>query len=65
MTIVLRIREKRVQQGLSQTELALRLGVTQGAVMKWETGRCFPSLPMVARIAEILRCPIDDLILKE
>jgi transcriptional regulator with XRE-family HTH domain len=34
-----RIRTLRQAKGLSQQELADRLGVTKGAVMHWETGR--------------------------
>ncbi len=60
----LRIREKRTERGISQKDLASHLGVTQGAVMKWETGRCLPALDTAFRIAEALGCRIDDLIKK-
>ena len=30
--------------GLSQTEVATRLGVAQGTVARWESGRAVPSL---------------------
>ncbi|MBR6861225.1 MAG: helix-turn-helix transcriptional regulator [Acidaminococcaceae bacterium] len=65
MTIKLRIREKRMEKGMSQMELAERLGVTQGAVMKWETGRCLPALDRAVEIAETFDCSVDDLICKE
>lgn len=65
MTIKLRIREKRMEKGMSQIELAERLGITQGAVMKWETDRCLPSLERAAEIAEAFDCTIDELISRE
>lgn len=34
-----RIKTLRQAKGLSQQELADRLGITKGAVMHWETGR--------------------------
>ena len=59
------IREKRTEIGISQAELGRRVGVTQGAVMKWETGRSYPSLDKAVQIAEALNCRIDDLIQKD
>jgi transcriptional regulator with XRE-family HTH domain len=38
-TIGERIRILRIARGLSQQDLADRLGITKGAVMHWETGR--------------------------
>ena len=64
MEIELSIREKRIEKGLSQAQLAERIGVTQGAVMKWETGRCFPSLDKAVELAALFDCKIDDLIYK-
>lgn len=65
MDIKLLIREKRMEKGMSQMELADRLGVTQGAVMKWETGRCLPALDRAVEIAEAFGCTVDELIVKE
>nr|WP_243001327.1 helix-turn-helix transcriptional regulator [Faecalibacterium sp. OF04-11AC] len=39
---------------MSQAELASKLGVTQQAVGKWESGKSSPDPTTVARIAEIL-----------
>lgn len=57
-----RIQEIREQRGMSRAELAREAGVTWAAVNKWESGKCFPSLIMAARIAKALKCKIDDLI---
>ena len=56
------LKECRKKQGVSQAELAARLGVTQQAVGKWETGRSTPDPQTVARLAEILDTPSDVLL---
>jgi transcriptional regulator with XRE-family HTH domain len=38
--------------GLSQTELASRLGTTQSAIARWETSEVSPRLDTLARIAD-------------
>ncbi len=42
----------RAAAGLSQTELAVRLGTTQSAVARWETGDVSPRLDTLERIAD-------------
>ncbi len=37
------LRQLREDRGWSQLDLALRLGVSQNAVSKWESGRVVPS----------------------
>jgi ribosome-binding protein aMBF1 (putative translation factor) len=48
------VRELRVQQGLSQTELARRAGMTQPAVARFEAGGTVPTLPVLERLARSL-----------
>ena len=49
-----RVRELRVEQGLSQTELARRAGMTQPAVARFEAGGTVPTLPVLERLARSL-----------
>lgn len=49
-----RVRELRVQQGMSQTELARRAGMTQPAVARFEAGGTVPTLPVLERLARAL-----------
>lgn len=49
--------------GMSQRELAKRLGVTPGAVALWETGDRVPRLPMVRKIAKLFGLESSDLII--
>lgn len=56
------IRRLREANGYSQLEFAMALGVTQGAVSHWETGRRKPDIDDLVRIAQLFHCTIDDLI---
>jgi len=53
--------EARVAAGLSQSEMAERLGITQEAYCRYETGSRRPSLDMAWRIAQILGRRIEDI----
>ena len=44
------LKQCRKKQGVSQAELASRLGVTQQAVGKWESGKSSPDPSTVARV---------------
>jgi transcriptional regulator with XRE-family HTH domain len=51
------IREARKRAGMTQRELAVRLGTTQAVVARWETGAASPSF---ARVQEAVRaCGFD------
>lgn len=52
----------RKEAGLTQEELALRLGVTPQAISKWERGSGYPDLEMLYYLCEILSCSSDYLI---
>jgi len=47
--------------GLSQEELAQKLGVTFQAVSKWENAKAAPDIALLPNIADIFECSIDDL----
>ena len=54
-----RIRLARIDAGLTQTELAGKLGVTQSTVNRWEGGRHDPSRETSIRIADILGVTVE------
>lgn len=56
------IRERRIECGMTQTALAEALGVTPGAISQWESGLTRPTLDKLLRIAQILRCSVDELL---
>ncbi len=51
----------RKRAGLTQTETAEALGVAQGNISMWETGRTYPSAEKLPAIAKLFGCTIDEL----
>lgn len=51
-------------KGITQAELANKLGVSQGTVSNYLTGRTLPRIPQIRRIAILLHIPMDDLMLR-
>lgn len=51
----------RQKKGLSQAELAQRVGVGPSAVSKWESGGIYPKSTLLPKIADILDCKIDEI----
>lgn len=56
------IRELCKQAGLTQEQLAEALGVTTGAVYKWESGRAFPELELLVEIGRFFETSVDALL---
>ena len=56
------IRACRKERKLTQEKLAEALGVTPGAVHKWESGQSVPELPMIAELADFFDTSVDALI---
>ena len=51
----------RKEQGLTQSELAEKLGVTDKAVSRWETGRGFPDVAILPVLAKALQVSVAEL----
>ena len=56
---------RRKALGLTQEGLAQKLGVTNQAVSKWESGQCCPDLALLPRIADLFGITIDELFGRE
>lgn len=56
------IREKRIEKGLKQRELADLLYVSESAVSKWETGKSYPDITMIPNICRTLGVTEKELI---
>lgn len=55
----------RKKQGLTQEELAQKLGVTNQSVSKWESAQCCPDISLIPKLADIFEISIDELFGKE
>ncbi len=56
------IAEKRKQAGLSQEELAKRLGLTRQAISRWESGAALPTVDNLVELARVLEVSVDELL---
>jgi transcriptional regulator with XRE-family HTH domain len=54
-----KIREARENQGISQKDLGMALGLSDKAISAYEASRTIPPLETLIRIAEELNKPID------
>ena len=59
------IKKHRKEKGLTQEEIANRLGVTAPAVNKWENGNSIPDVMLLSPIARLLDITIDTLLSHE
>ena len=57
-----RVRSFRIKNNYSQKEIALRIGVSEQAVSKWENGECLPDVYNLKLLAQILRISVDSLL---
>ena len=56
------IAELRKEKGFTQKEIGERLGICAKTVSKWETGRGFPDVSLVAELSKIFQVDISKLI---
>ena len=54
--------ELRKKAGFSQAKLAEKVGLSNKAVSKWETGRAKPNLDIIRKLADVLSVSTDDLL---
>lgn len=55
------IRAARLKKGMTQRELAKKLGVVRETVALWESGRNRVNSEKLVRLSEILDCSVDFL----
>lgn len=56
------IAERRKLKGLTQAQLAEKLGITDRAVSKWETGRSLPDSSIMLEVCELLEISVNELL---
>lgn len=56
-----RLRDRRVERGLTQEELGQSVGLTRQSIIAIEKGRFTPSVHTALMLASALNVPVDDL----
>ena len=56
------IAARRKEANLTQLQLAEKLGLTDRAISKWETGRAIPDASVMLKLCEILGITVNDLL---
>ena len=57
-----RLKDLRLEVGLTQTELAKRIGATQRQVSFWESGQIEPNIFWLIKLADFFDVQIDYLV---
>ncbi len=56
------LKSARLQSGMTQKQVALRLGVVESCYANWEQGRTEPSVTALRQICDILSVTADELL---
>mgnify|MGYP002857329070 FL=1 len=56
------IAQCRKEKGYTQAVLAEKLGITDRAVSKWETGKCMPDVSIMLELCELLEINVNELL---
>ncbi len=56
------LKEIRIKKGITQEELAKRLGINQNNISRYETNERTPNLYLAKEIASALDCTVDELL---
>lgn len=59
------IAEKRKQLGLTQLQLADKLGMSNKSVSKWERGVCLPDVAVYTKLCDILGITLNEFLAGE
>jgi molybdate-binding protein/DNA-binding XRE family transcriptional regulator len=59
--IVSHLKPQRLLKGLTQTQLAERIGVQRQAIYDMESGRYLPNTAVALRLAAVLECRVEDI----
>ena len=54
------LKKFRLLKNLTQEDVAEYLGITPQSVSKWERAECYPDITFLFKIAELLKCSVDD-----
>ena len=55
-----KVRAYRIQNRVTQIELANLLGITAQTVSKWEREECYPDIALLPFLADTIGCKVDE-----
>ena len=56
------IKNARIKKGYTQSQLAELLNVSNKTISKWETGRGYPDITLLAEITSVLKLDYEELL---
>ena len=56
----MRLKEARIEAGLSVSDVMREMNVSDAAVYMWETGKTNPKLSNLQKLAKLYGCSVDD-----
>lgn len=56
------LRSARLEQELTQKQVAQKLGVVESCYASWEQGRTEPNLEMLRKLSSLLHVKVDELL---
>ena len=56
------LKNKRIERGLKQYELAKLLTTSKQCISAWETGERYPSYILRISLADVFECSLDELV---
>ncbi len=59
--LINRVKEHRKRLGITQEELARRVGVSRQSIISIEQGKYIPSLPLALKLRKLFQCSTDAL----
>ncbi len=52
----------RIAAGLSQNDVAAKLGINRTTISKWESGQAKPRADLLLRIAKTYKCTLEEIL---
>lgn len=56
------LKELRKHRGLTQSELAEKIGIDENTIIRYENGTLFPARKRLLQLQDLLGCSFDELI---
>ena len=62
MEIGTRLKNARVEMGLTQEKVAEEIGVSRQTVSNWENSKCYPDIVNVIKLSDLYSVSLDELL---